>query len=475
MASRTADEVGPFTMVMRLIFKNILMHICLILGGTGNILTLIVLMEKRMRRASTTQYLSALTLFDLVYLISIFVINVEFIYPETRNSVINPYLNLIFYPLCDFCANTSVYLVLMFTIERYLAVAYPLHSRSWCRPSRARKIIGLTIFFCFLFTFPTFLENTIEYRLDPSLNKTMPVLTETKLYPNFKVYKFIYFWFIAVIAQFIPLTILIILNGILMKYIHKSMKNKKSKFPREDTNLSLSNFKSKIQKDASYIQLKAAGNSLNNPESLKMIQNNSSNNDDSLKKRFKKYKKNSKEFGNNHLDGHKYQINQALTSSSINENNLTESRISSNHNSKLDSSVNQSMKKPNSQHSIQLRCNVNVQQSEQNKATLLLVVTVLVFLICQIPGALLLIWDAIFSVENETPSLLYTDIVVGLNNIANGLVAINASINFILYSCFSEKFRQTFQRLFTFSKKNTPKSSTVYKNVPSRSKSNGYM
>ena len=40
------------------------------------------------------------------------------------------------------------------------------------------------------------------------------------------------------------------------------------------------------------------------------------------------------------------------------------------------------------------------------------------------------------------------DIILGLNNIANGLVAINASINFVLYSCFSEKFRLTFKRLF---------------------------
>jgi len=40
------------------------------------------------------------------------------------------------------------------------------------------------------------------------------------------------------------------------------------------------------------------------------------------------------------------------------------------------------------------------------------------------------------------------DVILGLNNIANGLVAINASINFVLYSCFSEKFRLTFKRLF---------------------------
>ena len=50
--------------------------------------------------------------------------------------------------------------------------------------------------------------------------------------------------------------------------------------------------------------------------------------------------------------------------------------------------------------------------------------------------------------NSNTNSIISQDIILGLNNIANGLVAINASINFVLYSCFSEKFRQTFKRLF---------------------------
>lgn len=54
--------------------------------------------------------------------------------------------------------------------------------------------------------------------------------------------------------------------------------------------------------------------------------------------------------------------------------------------------------------------------------------------------------------DTNKNSKISQDIILGLNNIANGLVAINASINFVLYSCFSEKFRQTFKRLL-FGKK----------------------
>ncbi len=96
------NEIGPFTSLMRLIFKNILMHICLTLGLMGNILTLIVLLEKRMRRASTTQYLAALTLFDSLYLIGSFINNIQLNYPDTKHSSLIPFLNLVFLPLTDF-------------------------------------------------------------------------------------------------------------------------------------------------------------------------------------------------------------------------------------------------------------------------------------------------------------------------------------------------------------------------------------
>lgn len=365
MATRTAAQVGPFTELMRFIFKNILMHICLSLGLIGNIMTLITLIEKRMRRASTTQYLAAITLFDSIYLICSFVNSLEIIYPNAQLNNIIPLLNLFFYPLSDFSGNISIYCILMFTVERYLAIAYPLRSREWCRPSRARKILGLTILFCFIFTFPTFLENKIIYTWNPSLNKTVPELTETKLYPNFDLYKRIYFWIIAVMFQFIPLTLLIVLNSILMKYIHDSTKER------------------------------------------------------------------------NILGQSKRRSTQII------EQKNSKSRL-----------LLIPFRKSNDQPIVQLRCNVvHHRQNEQSKSTILLLATVLIFLICQLPGALLLIYAAIFPIGSKDV-LIPDDIILGFNNIANGLVAVNASINFILYSCLSEKFRQNFQRIFLFKKFN---------------------
>ncbi len=165
MASRTADEIGPLTSLMRFLFKNILMHSCITLGVFGNIVALIVLLQKNMRKSIQVQYLAALTLFDLISIICMFINNIETIYPNVKQSDALPFLNLVFYPLGDFSTNTSVYIILMFTIERYVAIAFPFFSQKYSNPSRARKIIGLTILFTFALTFPTFLGSSFILKL----------------------------------------------------------------------------------------------------------------------------------------------------------------------------------------------------------------------------------------------------------------------------------------------------------------------
>lgn len=469
MASRTVDEVGPFTSAMRFIFKNILMHLCITLGVLGNILTLIVLLKRKMRRSSTAQYLAALTLFDLIYIICVFINSLEIIYPNTKHDLINPFLNLIFYPLGDFASNTSVYLILMYSIERYIAVAYPLTSLYWCRPSRARKIIGLTILFTFSFTFPTFLENKIVFVYDQSINSTRAELKQTNLYPNFGLYKIIYYWLIAVIVQFIPLTLLIIFNGILIKYIHRTMKNKKNNqnnyyYVSNNDNYNNCNLlnangnhnnKNGMSRNSSNLLLNKKYNCLNLKSNKKKTKqknlldynNNNNNNQGNNKNLY------------NFTDIETYKPNSRPASPTRNihsnpvSNDFDDDFVKPKPPNKINSAFSLNSKR-SSQTAIEMRIHVrnkksssSSSQSEQTKASLLLVATVLVFLICQLPNALLLIYDAIFPLEKET-SKYREDIIYGLNNIANGLTAINASVNFILYSCFSDRFRQTFQSLF---------------------------
>jgi hypothetical protein len=74
----------------------------------------------------------------------------------------------------------------------------------------------------------------------------------------------------------------------------------------------------------------------------------------------------------------------------------------------------------------------------------ILVAVVIVFTVCQIPQAISLTVQSFFPILSQTPKVLI------YNNFANCLVALNASMNFLLYCCFSDRFRSTFSSSFTF-------------------------
>ena len=87
------------------------------------------------------------------------------------------------------------------------------------------------------------------------------------------------------------------------------------------------------------------------------------------------------------------------------------------------------------------------QKSEQNKITMMLITVVIVFLICQVPQAVQNLYTTYLEVT-ERMMAHHTPILIITANVFNLLVMINSSINFILYSSFSMRFRRTFKRLF---------------------------
>lgn len=85
------------------------------------------------------------------------------------------------------------------------------------------------------------------------------------------------------------------------------------------------------------------------------------------------------------------------------------------------------------------------QASEQQKVTTMLISVVIIFLICQLPWAVLLLYKAYLSANNlPVPG----DSLRIAGNVCNLLVEFNSSVNFLLYSYFSSRFRRTFKRIF---------------------------
>lgn len=72
-------------------------------------------------RSSTNWYLAALAIFDMIYLIFTFILSLKH-YPNAHD--INYYLYWYMFPfsmmITDAASNTSVWLTVTFTIERYI-------------------------------------------------------------------------------------------------------------------------------------------------------------------------------------------------------------------------------------------------------------------------------------------------------------------------------------------------------------------
>jgi hypothetical protein len=88
---------------------------------------------------------------------------------------------------------------------------------------------------------------------------------------------------------------------------------------------------------------------------------------------------------------------------------------------------------------------------QESHITIMLIAVVILFLICQLPTACVLIYSAFHDEEEETNQQL---LVRGLGNIFNFLMAINSAGNFVLYCLLSQKYRRTFKKTFCFDFKN---------------------
>lgn len=115
-----ADEEYVFFLDQsRFWIQRVLVPIIMIIGVIGNTITIVIMTRRRMR-SSTNWYLAALATFDMLYLIFTFILSFRH-YSNIKN--VKYYYYWILWPfavmICDGSSNTSIWLTVTFTIERY--------------------------------------------------------------------------------------------------------------------------------------------------------------------------------------------------------------------------------------------------------------------------------------------------------------------------------------------------------------------
>ncbi|XP_068154608.1 uncharacterized protein Proc-R [Drosophila tropicalis] len=145
---------------VRHVVQRILVPCVFVIGLLGNSVSIYVLTRKRMR-CTTNIYLTALAITDIAYLTFQLILTLQHYDYVKHHCEIYWRLYGLFVWLCDVCAYISIYIAVCFTIERFIAIRYPLKRQTFCTESLAKKVIAAVALFCLLSTLSTPFEHKI--------------------------------------------------------------------------------------------------------------------------------------------------------------------------------------------------------------------------------------------------------------------------------------------------------------------------
>jgi len=174
---QTAKNTEPLQLVEYL--TTLITLIVSVIGLIGNACTIVVLNRQSMRKWRSSMLLTALAAVDLLYLLIIFLSIVDVL----TNQAIGLHRSLI---LCQgtvyithVCSFLSASFTLSFTLQRFVAVLFPLHANTIIsNRSSIINILILLAFGCSFYSFSFFVTNLSqgECREDENYPALFPLL-----------------------------------------------------------------------------------------------------------------------------------------------------------------------------------------------------------------------------------------------------------------------------------------------------------
>lgn len=194
---------------IQLYYTPILVH----LGLLGNCLSVCVFFGTKLRRTSSSIYLGALAISDSCFLMTVFIVWLNMLQVRLFNK--SGFCQFFVY-LTTFCSFLSVWLVVAFTVERYVAVKYPLRRQSLCTVARAKVVIIWLTVLAILLCSPVLLfsgPNKVPTRHG---NATLCYLAD-----GWESWATVHNSIDTVLTFAVPLTMIVIFNTLIARNIYK--------------------------------------------------------------------------------------------------------------------------------------------------------------------------------------------------------------------------------------------------------------
>nr|KAF7434385.1 hypothetical protein H0235_002576 [Vespula pensylvanica] len=186
------------------------------LGSLGNCLSVCVFFGTKLRRSSSSIYLGALAISDTGFLISVFVVWLNMVNIGIFNE--QGFCQFFIY-LTTLCSFLSVWFVVAFTVERFVAVQYPFHRQSMCTVARAKTVvIGLTILGIMTCS-PTLWFSSPRLKTWDKENVTECLVAE-----GWEASATIFNSIDAILTFVVPFTVIVVLNILIARAIYRLAK-----------------------------------------------------------------------------------------------------------------------------------------------------------------------------------------------------------------------------------------------------------
>lgn len=133
-----------------------------LIGTTGNILSVIVFFKTKLRKLSSSYYLAALGISDSCFLLGAFVSWLNYYNINIYNR---DYYCQFFTYVSGLCSFLSVWFVVAFTVERFIAVLYPLKRQTICTVKRACTVLFVLCVLGCLINIPCLIYAAPQYSI----------------------------------------------------------------------------------------------------------------------------------------------------------------------------------------------------------------------------------------------------------------------------------------------------------------------
>lgn len=227
-------ENDPYVPTAANLFFIYFTPVIFLIGIVGNMLCLVVFMSKNMRKLSASIYLAALSCSDLIALIF-------YVLPEWLKhglTSITGHHSATFLQQAGTCQIMlylqymarflSSWFVVFFTIERFIAVSFPLRRRDICDPKSAFRVVRVAV-----------IVAAVYCVFKPILSGSYAAINGDPLCTSVKEYQYLSFILdsiFGVTITFIPFVLITILNLLIIrKLVLRNKRHRKIRIVTEES------------------------------------------------------------------------------------------------------------------------------------------------------------------------------------------------------------------------------------------------